>query len=51
MTVAVIAVLIYFWRRIKEEAIVVQLGAAFFSWAGPWETSSTASKRALSLTF
>lgn len=30
MTVAVIAVLIYFWRRIKEEAIVVQLGAAFF---------------------
>ena len=22
-----------------------------FSWAGPWETSSTASKRALSLTF
>ena len=30
MTVAVIAVLIHFWRRIKEEAIVVQLGAAFF---------------------
>lgn len=50
MTVAVIAVLIYFWRRIKEEAIVVQLGAAFFL-GGAVGTSSTASKRALSLTF
>lgn len=45
-----IAVLIYFWRRIKEKRLSSNWVQPF-SWAGPWETSSTASKRALSLTF
>ena len=50
MTVAVIAVLIISGAGSKKKRLSSNWVQPF-SWAGPWETSSTASKRALSLTF